>query len=107
MKYVPGAGGGKGIMFTIVLKSIPSDFAASNLVVNGIELPVTMEGNSVNASVYYSDPEPTLKNPNPEPKDAVLFNATTFVAVLNFSVESKKGSITIKDFQEKEQPLYP
>lgn len=107
MRYIPGAGGGKGILFKVYLKNTPEDLKIDRFVVNDIEVPATLEDSLIVASLFYVDPEPTMDNPNPEPVDPVLFNQDKFEAVIYFSTQGATDSVHIQNFTEEEQPLYP
>lgn len=107
MRYIPGAGGGKGITFKVPFKSPSSDFAIERFVVNNIELPAVLEDSTIVASVFYAEAEPTMDNPNPDPINPVLFNAETFQATIYFSLQGVSDSVFIKNFIEEEQPFYP
>lgn len=107
MKYVPGAGGGKGIMFMIEMNEPDTNLKIEKVVVNGFELEFTVRGSVITASKFYMDPDRTVEDPNPEPVDPVLYNQDSFVAEVQFLLNEKKGSVTLSDFTEEEQPLYP
>ena len=107
MRCIPGAGGGKGILFKVALNKPIEDLQIDRFVVNATEVPATLENNTIVASVFYADPEPTMDNPNPEPIDPVLFNQNEFEAVIYFSNQGKTDSVLIKNFVEEEQPLLP
>lgn len=107
MKYVPGAGGGKGIMFMIEMNEPDTNLKIEKVVVNGFELEFTVRGSVITASKFYMDPDRTVEDPNPEPVDPVLYNQDSFVAEVQFLLNEKKGSVTLRDFTEEEQPLYP
>lgn len=107
MRYIPGAGGGKGILFKVPLKNNVENFRIDKFLVNGIEVPAEIEDSLIIASIFYVDAEPTMENPNPEPVDAVLFNEEKFEAVIYYSIQSKVDSVHITHFSEEEQPLYP
>ena len=106
MRYIPGAGGGKGIMFKVILKDSPETFTINRFVINHVEVPADIEDSLIIASVFYADTEPTMDNPDPEPVDPVLFNQDTFEAVIYFSTNGIEDSVRITNFSEEEQPLY-
>lgn len=107
MKYIPGAGGGKGILFKIDIKNSPEILSIDRLVINNIEVPANLDRRIINASVFYADTEPTMDNPNPEATDPVLFNQENFEAVVYYSNNGRQDSIKVTNFSEIEQPLYP
>lgn len=111
MKYVPGAGGGKGITFRISTTDSIPDLKVTRFEVNGITLPTSLyyrDGNTfIEASKFYAAPEPSLEDEHPEPPDPVLFNQEDFTAVLFFTHNGQPDSIHIREFQKEESPLYP
>ncbi len=107
VRYIPGAGGGKGILFKVALKETPEDLQIDRFVVNTIEVPATVSDSLIVASVFYADIEPSMDNPNPEPVDAILFNQSEFEAIIYFSSQGKNDSVQIKHFVEEEEPLLP
>ncbi|WP_417600984.1 hypothetical protein [Owenweeksia hongkongensis] len=107
MRYIPGAGGGKGIIFTVPLKNPSKTLLINRFLINGIEVPAKIENNLIIASVFYANREPTVENPNPEPMDPVLFNENTFEAVIYYSNDGVNDSLRVTNFTEEKQPLYP
>ena len=107
MKYIPGAGGGRGISFRVTIPGSSENLKVNKFVVNGINLPFTFQDSILTASIFYEDPMPTLEEPNPEPADAVLFNQSTFEAVIHYSIDGQMDTVVLNNFHEEEQPLYP
>jgi len=107
VKYVSGAGGGKGVYFEVSLKGLPSPIKVNRFVVNGVELPPEQSDSTLTAAIFYASAERIQDDAHPEPENPVLFNAATFEAVIHFSSNGVTDSVKLDGFKEGEQPMLP
>lgn len=110
MKYVPGAGGGKGIMFKVLSPDSVANLTVQKFVVNDIEIPAHIfydKGTTlIEATLFYEDPEMTVDNENPDPVDPVLFNQEEFTGIMYYTIGTVPDSLFIDGFTEVEAPMY-
>ncbi len=110
MKYVPGAGGGKGIMFKVLSPDSVPNLSIQKFVVNDIEVPAHIfyeKGTTlIEATMFYEDPEMTVDNENPEPVNPVLFNQEDFSGTIYYTLGAVADSLIIDEFTELESPMY-
>lgn len=111
-KYIPGAGGGKGIIFTITFQdSLPKYVHLKEFVVNGEVVEgkiVTYSPKAVvQGSKFYREPRRTIQNPEPEPASMPLFNAEEFQGTLTLTSENTDYTISIEDFAQTSTQLNP
>lgn len=112
-KYLPGEGGGKGIIFTIRFTSKQENLEITALSINGQTLkPVMVPGENgfkLEASHFYADPDrdPDAKGSRDEFEKAPLFNTQSYTAVIQYNYDDQSGNFTIEDFQELEMLIYP
>ncbi len=108
--YNPGAGGGQGVNFEINLSDSVANLQPIMLIVNGDtlkNLELLKNQQTVVASLFYPDPEPTVDNPNPKPIAKPLIGSAAYQGTLVYKVLEKEYTLEIKDFIEKESPLFP
>lgn len=109
MKFVPGAGGGKGITFKVHSTDSVANLSVQKFVVNNIEVPAEVfydQGTLIEGTLFYEDPEMTVDNLNPEPVDAVLYNQDEFTGVIYYTMGAVSDSLIIDEFRKIESPLY-
>ena len=110
MKYVPGAGGGKGIMFKVHSLDSVANLSIQKFVVNNIEVPSHIfydKGTTlIEATMFYEDPEITVGNENPDPVDPVLYNMEEFTGIIYYTIGTVSDSLFIEGFSEVESPMY-
>lgn len=107
MKFVPGAGGGRGVDFRITLQDTIEQMNIVSFSVNDVDLEPHLRANQIEATIFYADPERTVDNEDPPLPDPVLYNAEEYSALLIFEANGKQDSIRFNDFKEIEAPLYP
>ncbi len=110
MKYVPGAGGGKGITFKVLSPDSVANLSIQKFVVNDVVVPSHIfydKGTTlIEATMFYEDPEMIVGNENPEPVDAVLFNQEEFTGIIYYTIGTVSDSLFIDEFRELESPMY-
>jgi len=107
-KYVPGAGGGVGVNFTISFEANTETAEFKTMVINGDTLdaaiaqvdPMAIEGNK-----FYPYPEESEGNP-PADWSAPLYQASEYTGELYFLVGGEKHKIVITEFAQRPAPLY-
>lgn len=110
MKYVPGAGGGRGITFKVHSPDSVANLSIQKFVVNDVEVPGHIfydKGTTlIEANVFYEDPEMTIDNENPEPVDPVLYNQDEYSGKIYYTIGTVPDSLFIDEFREVESPMY-
>ncbi len=110
MKYVPGAGGGKGIIFRVTSPDSIANLKVISFEVNGFNIPAELvysQGQTViEASRFYQQPE-TSEGGDERPFNTPLYNANSYKAVITYEYGHKVDSIQLTDFREEESPMYP
>lgn len=110
MRYVPGAGGGRGIIFRVETDSIPG-LEVTSFEVNGTELPSELfyeDGKMrIQASRFYADPERAEGAGTPPANKAPLYFAESYHAIIRYRHEGQKDSLVVSNFEKEDSPLYP
>lgn len=112
-KYIPGEGGGKGILFVFNFANLKDSLHFSKLTVNQESLKFTSyeKGASffIESSRFYSDPDrdPDGNGSQEEFAKSALFNAEKYTATLFYNSQDGQDSIVIDQFIALETLLYP
>tara|TARA_R110002124_G_scaffold109887_1_gene263352 strand:- start:941 stop:1381 length:441 start_codon:yes stop_codon:yes gene_type:complete len=112
-KYLPGDGGGKGILFFVEFPHVSANIKISQFSVNDQILPFKLvgykDGEKLEALCFYENPErnPDAKNSMEEFENAPLFRAQKYSAVIQFQIDGQSDTIQVNSFKELEIQMYP
>lgn len=110
MRFVPGAGGGRGIVFKVRSGDVMTGLEIDKFEVNGIEVPAVVHYEAgttlIEATMFYADPEIMEGHENPDPIDPVLYQQENYSAIIHFTASGESGTLEVKDFEEVESPMF-